>query len=102
MTSACVFDCVHPWWGGGGSCTISDAGDPLCVCDAEYVSRDARGNASCVPRRVLVATYLSLAAMSVLAAVPSVWNIIQYRHLSVRIQSARKTLIRMRALVSTR
>lgn len=55
-----------------------------------------------MPRRVLVTGYLSLATVSVLVAVLAVWNINQYRHLPVRIQNARKTLIRLRALVAMR
>ena len=102
MESECVYDCIHPWWGGNGICTASDAGDPVCVCDDDYASRDAKGSASCVPRRVLVAAYLTLATLSVAAAALIVWNINQYRHLPVRVQSAKKTSIRMRALVSTR
>lgn len=102
MAGGCVYDCAHPLWGGGGNCTVSEAGDPMCVCDAEYASRDSAGNASCVPRRVLVAAYLSLAAASLLAVALTAWNINQYRHLPVRVQSQRKTAIRLRALVCTR
>ena len=102
MESECAYGCNHPWWGGGGSCNVPDDGEPMCVCDAGYASRDAKGNASCVPRRVLVAAYLSLAAVSLLVGALTVWNINQYRHLPVRTQSAKKTSIRIKALMFMR
>lgn len=102
LLPGCAYDCVHPIWGGGGTCNISDDGNPACTCDAGYASRDSRGNASCVPRRVLVSVYLLLGTASLMGAALTVWNINQYRHLPVRIQSARKTAIRLRALVSSR
>lgn len=102
MTTECVYDCIHPLWGGGGTRSVSDDGGTVCACDAGYASRDTRGNASCVPRRVLVAVYLVVGTASLLGAALTVWNLNQYRHLPVRIQCARKTLIRLRALISLR
>lgn len=102
MSGECVYGCIHPWWGGGGTCITSNDSNPVCACDAGYASRDTRGNPSCVPRRVLISAYIALGVASVLAAALMVWNINQYRHLPVRVQSARKTLFRMRALIATR
>ena len=80
MDSECGDDCIHPWWGGNGTCTFSDAGDPVCVCDDDNAPRDAKSSDFFEPLRVLVAAYLSLATVSVMAAVLTFWNINQYRH----------------------
>lgn len=102
MLGECVYNCIHPFWGGGGTCEVSDDGNTVCACDAGYASRDSKGNASCVPRRVLVTVYLLVGTVSLMGAALTGWNVYQYRSLPVRIQSARRTSIRLRALVSIR
>lgn len=64
MWNNCVHECRHPLWGGAGTCHNSSGGGDtpaFCECDAGYASRDAWGNASCVPRLVLVSFYIALA-----------------------------------------
>lgn len=103
MWNNCVHECRHPLWGGAGTCHNSSGGGDtpaFCECDAGYASRDAWGNASCVPRLVLVSFYIALATSSVLAAVLVVWDLNRHRRLPVRYQVARKMVIRTRALQS--
>lgn len=105
MGGRCVYDCIHPWWGGRGVCVYESAGedDPaVCSCDAGYALRDAIGHPSCVPKRVLVAAYLILTVASVLATVLLGYDIAHYHHLPTRWRSSRKTATRMRALVASR
>ncbi len=98
----CVHDCIHPWWGGAGACREEDAQASVCLCDAGYVSRDAIGNPSCVPRRALFTTYLVLAVASALASLLLGRHMLLYRSLPAQCQYARKTAIRMRVLASCR
>ncbi len=103
MSSSCVHDCRHPLWGGAGTCHNGiGVTSAICACDAGYASRDAWGNASCVPRVVLVSAYVFLASMSVLAGALVVWDINRHRRLPVRCQISRKIVIRTRALLSSR
>ncbi len=103
MSSSCVHDCRHPLWGGTGTCH-NGVGDTsaICECDPGYATRDAWGNASCVPRVVLVSAYVFLASVSVLAGALMLWDINTHRRLPARYQISRKRVIRTRALLSSR
>lgn len=105
MISECRYDCRHPLWGGEGFCTEdhddSTVADESCMCSAGFVSRNAIGNPSCVPKRVLVGAYIVLATMTGTVTVLLVWNALQFYHLSVRARS-RRAVLRLRVLLSGR
>lgn len=105
MTIMCVFSCRHPLWGGDGIC-ITDDSDPTvdatCSCGAGYMSRDAAGFPSCVPKVALVAGYAILGVSGLLAAVFLSFHANQYRYLLHQFRHTRRATIRIRALVSGR
>ncbi|CAM9311044.1 unnamed protein product [Ectocarpus sp. 12 AP-2014] len=93
---SCVQGCRHSAWGGHGVC-FDDSAPATCSCDAGFASRDAFGDASCVPERVLVTGYIVLAAGSFVLGVLLVWQTVTYRYLRI---ATRRSTNRMRALVS--
>lgn len=98
-----MHDCQHPLWGGGGTCVDGDEEIPaVCSCDAGFASRDAFGEASCVPTRVLVAGYLMLTITSVLTAGVLLWHVYQYTRTSILSRQTRRTVLRMRLLLAMR
>ncbi|CAM9549519.1 unnamed protein product, partial [Ectocarpus sp. 12 AP-2014] len=98
----CVYDCRHPLWGGDGTCLDQEEGPSMCSCDAGFASRDALGQASCVPIRVLTTGYLVLAAASFLTSVLLVHHLRRYRHLPQASRCLPKTVTRLRVLLSGR
>ena len=101
-SSACMFGCRHPAWGGTGMCRTDHDGAPACLCDAGFASRDALGHASCVPYGVLVTGYLVLAALSMLMLVLYGRHLAEYRHLSDGERRSRRTATRLSVILCGR
>lgn len=98
----CVQDCIHPLWAGTGVCQREGNHSSVCLCNSGYASRDAAGNPSCVPRRVLFIVYLVLAAASAMVAMLIGRQFFSYHSLPAQRQEAPKAAVRMKALVSCR
>lgn len=98
---SCVYDCRHELWGGDGICDEeNEYGLAECSCDAGFISRDALGHASCVPKRVLVRAYIVVTIASFLGTVRLIWHINQYCHLPERCRGAKKNRTRITALIA--
>ncbi|CAN0035792.1 unnamed protein product [Scytosiphon promiscuus] len=91
MASGCVYDCVHPLWGGEGYCRI----DSTCSCDPGYASKDFFGHPSCVLTSVLWGFYLFGAVSGAAITMFLVWHIRRYFHTPVAARSTRKSTLRL-------
>lgn len=99
MASRCVYDCVHPLWGGDGAC--SDDGSPqgaTCECSPGYASKDFLGNPSCVLTKVLWTLYLVGTVLGAAMALFLAWHIAKYFNRSASTRRTRKALLRLAIL----
>lgn len=90
MPGQCVFSCVHPLYGGSGTCLD----DGTCLCDDDrFASTDAFGNSSCVLRSALLTVFLTAAVYELSLTAVLTFNIRQHWQLPRSARRGRRSTV---------